>query len=512
MKYDKIVLKKGDSMNQTLCKVLIVDDEYIIRQGIEYILDWEKEGFRIVGEAGNGEEALAKIAEFQPDIVLSDIVMPKMDGIDLTKAIQQHYPNCKVIILSSYSDFEYVKNTFQNGAVDYILKPTLNPQELLAVLKKAAASIPSLTMQASRAVHISTQLSQMLLGFAQSIDIEALEKDFPGQYRYLLISNQRFISDSALLIRFFEQDMYTEKNRLHPCMIQLPNNNIIALISTDERREELKALLLTLIKNSPILLKEGFFVLSDAFHDLKDIKLVYDTTVESLRSRFYFQHIPFYEDITLIESKKFDQRQYSKHLDMMQLNNALDMLMEYINEVVEKHSISEGELKSFTGNALYMMISVLEEHDLNAESVRHFKLNCINLLESAVFASVFMEQLHAICDDFKIIFKNYELDQNSNQLMQYLYEHYAEPITLQYLADRFGFSYHYLSTYFSTQSKETFIECLNRIRIEKACALLNEPGAVISEIGMSVGYSDHSYFCKVFKKLTGMTPSEYKKR
>ena len=129
---------------QQFCKILIVDDEYIIRQGIKHLLDWEKHGFQVVGEADNGKQALEMIEKDPPDIVLTDIVMPVMDGIELTKMLNIKNSGIQVIVLSGYSDFEYVKSTFQSGAVDYILKPTLNPKELLSVLQKAVQRIPNL--------------------------------------------------------------------------------------------------------------------------------------------------------------------------------------------------------------------------------------------------------------------------------------------------------------------------------------------------------------------------------
>lgn len=499
-------------MEKTTCKVLIVDDEYIIRQGIAYIVDWEKEGFSIVGEASNGEEALEKIEALHPDIVLSDIVMPKLDGLDLTKKIQQSYPDIRVIILSSYSDFDYVRNTFQNGAVDYILKPTLNPAELLKVLRKAAASIPSLTIQSSQNRHLATQLSQYILGFSSTLEQE-IQAQFAGNSYYLLISNQKFYKEVSLCQQFFETTLFTEKNRLHPCIIRLPNDVMAALLCTTNTKLEVKEILTSLLLQNPILKASGFFVLSDQFFDLSAIKTVYEEASEKLRSRFYQRHHLIYEEpLRKTESIKFDQRLFTSKLDAMQLSEALDLLDAYIKEAVNNQLVSEETLKPFTGNSLYTLIGILEDHNLNEESVRHFKLNCINLLESATYADDFLEQLEAIYQDFKIIFKNYELDQHNNQLMQYISQHYAEVITLQSLAEKFGFSYHYLSTYFATQANETFVECLNRIRIEKACTLLNETSLSISEVGCKVGYSDHSYFCKVFKKATGMTPSAYKKR
>ena len=105
------------------CKVLIIDDEYIMRQGIRHMIEWEKEGYVLVGEAADGEEGLALIEEYQPDIVLADIVMPVLDGMEFSMILKKRFPKIRLIILSSYDNFEYVKKTLLNGACDYILKP-----------------------------------------------------------------------------------------------------------------------------------------------------------------------------------------------------------------------------------------------------------------------------------------------------------------------------------------------------------------------------------------------------
>ncbi|HBG55275.1 MAG TPA: DNA-binding response regulator, partial [Ruminococcaceae bacterium] len=129
---------------ENLCKVLIVEDEYITRQGIRNMMDWKAEGFEIVGEACNGKEALELVGKFHPHIVLTDIVMPVMDGLNLEQNLRVKYPEIQVVVLSSYSDFKYVRNSFQSGAADYILKPTLNPAALLKTMREAAARIPGL--------------------------------------------------------------------------------------------------------------------------------------------------------------------------------------------------------------------------------------------------------------------------------------------------------------------------------------------------------------------------------
>ena len=125
-----------------MIRVLIVDDEYIMRQGLKYMIHWEQEGYEIVGEATNGNEALRLTEELKPHIIISDIVMSVMDGVAFTEMVHKIYPDIAIIILSGYDKFEYVKKTLTNGAIDYILKPTLNEEELLNVLEKAAQKIP----------------------------------------------------------------------------------------------------------------------------------------------------------------------------------------------------------------------------------------------------------------------------------------------------------------------------------------------------------------------------------
>ena len=116
--------------------VLIVDDELLVRQTLHMILQPYKEEIVVVGEACNGQEAIEQIERWHPDVVISDVVMPHMNGLELLAHIHSHHPSIHTIILSGYSDFPYVKSAFQQGIVDYILKPELNPETLVECLRK----------------------------------------------------------------------------------------------------------------------------------------------------------------------------------------------------------------------------------------------------------------------------------------------------------------------------------------------------------------------------------------
>lgn len=118
-------------------RVFIVDDEKLLRQGFIHMENWSEYEFSIAGEASDGEEALRLIEKQKPDIVVTDIRMPRMDGVELTKILKQKYPEIQVIVLSSYNDFDYVKETLKVGALDYILKPKMKFSDLLESLQKA---------------------------------------------------------------------------------------------------------------------------------------------------------------------------------------------------------------------------------------------------------------------------------------------------------------------------------------------------------------------------------------
>ncbi|MDZ7542871.1 response regulator, partial [Clostridium perfringens] len=167
-------------MSKNYCKVLIVEDEFIMRQGMKHMLEWEREGFTIVGEATNGQEALELIDTLKPNIIISDIVMPILNGVDFSKIVQKKYPDLQIIILSSYDNFEYVKNTLLNGAVDYILKPTLNPSQLLVTLKKAVDRIPGLELIKNEDVYYNNLIERYLLGFDSKLDNTKFSAIFPN--------------------------------------------------------------------------------------------------------------------------------------------------------------------------------------------------------------------------------------------------------------------------------------------------------------------------------------------
>lgn len=202
-------------MAEEYCRILILDDEFIMRQGMKHMMDWEKEGFQIVGEGSTGEEGLALVEELKPHIVLADIVMPVMDGIEFSAILGKKHPEIQLIILSSYDKFEYVKTTLLNGASDYILKPMLNPESLLETLKKAAGRIPGFRLKRKAGGSCAASLERFLSGFADRLDEAAFASVFPNTLYRLLAVNLRECcgghKDEYYSVRRRGMDFFTER-------------------------------------------------------------------------------------------------------------------------------------------------------------------------------------------------------------------------------------------------------------------------------------------------------------
>lgn len=503
-------------MSKNYCKVLIVEDEFIMRQGMKHMIEWEKEGFTIVGEATNGEEALKLIDVLKPNIVISDIVMPILNGVDFSKIIQKRYPEIQIIILSSYDNFEYVKDTLLSGAVDYILKPTLTPNQLLVTLKKAVDRIPGLELVKNEDIYYSNIIERYILGFEDNIDSNRFFNIFPntcfrllginfkqsyGKNREFLKQNKRLteeflISNNYIFIRF----IINEEILLYLINYKISEDKEI--VSKFEKYLEKK-----------IVQENAFFVITPKFNNIVKVNEIYNNEfLPYLSQKFYYKKnlILDTKGIFLDDKiEKFDSSKYDYLLKRKDFATAINLIKSYIDKAILV-KMDEYKLKNLVKNLLYNLIVSLESYDLEAEEMRqkYFKkIDKISYLEE------FKDEIKNIFLELnEFINKNVNLEEERiNEILEYIEEHYNKPLELSDIAKAFNFNYYYLSYYFNNHCKEGFSEYLNRIRIEKACDLLKENKRYVSEISSMIGYSDHSYFCRVFKKITGHTPSSYRR-
>ncbi|WP_042166382.1 response regulator transcription factor [Paenibacillus gorillae] len=514
----------------TYCKVLIVDDEALIRQGIKHFMNWEQEGFQIVGEASNGKEALEMIAQLQPHIVLTDIVMPVMDGEELTRQIKLHYPEIEIIVLSSFGEFDYVRSTFQSGVRDYILKPKLDIAHLLNVLKETAGKIPSLRTQQSAGdakVSVKLLLEKLLSGFEAEYDEQELAAEFPyrcycligvdlrgrNRTKHQIIGLTKSLQDELDARTAAAEVVYRILPTDLPMIVFLLNMDHNGLASLPSWARAMTSVLVEHHTDTAIVVGEPFM-------DIAELGNIYKQSLLKLMDyHFYFpgKRLLVYNNLpeTPQGIEPFNLNQFTEEFKREHFDAAFNYLKEHVQAITTNYMTDVFEFKSFLGNLIFNITVLLGNMDYNIQQLEGKKYFYFKAVEDARHADEAAEVLNAFIEEAKqCILDRVEQSGNVNmrRLLDYIDDHYAEPLNLTEMAKHFHFNPSYLSSYFSTHHSEGFIDYLHRVRTNKASELLRAGSAPISEISGLVGYSDHSYFCKVFKKHTGLSPSRYRQQ
>lgn len=510
---------------QNVCRVLVVEDEYIMRQGIKHLLNWGDEGFEIVGEANNGREGLALAEKLHPHIVLTDVVMPGMDGIELTTALHHRWPQIQVIVLSGYSDFAYVRGTFQNGAVDYVLKPTLNPADLLKTMKRAAGRIPGMSLQSGREASLSWGIGQLLLGFETEDCMQLVRRAFPADCFCLFGMNvarvcgpghEELQKQGDLLARSASEFLKDIP------FVQLDAEDAMLMLLLNFAQGEYARTVVALRHMAEAMAHSEprvFYVTSEPFAGIERLRDVYRGGFQQNTERaFYYKGRPFMaaEDFRgAPQPPRFDDARFGQYVETMQFDKAFSQLRDCVEESLSLHALDELELKTLVQNSFLRVFSALEDRGLNADNLAYLKRDSLTKIQAVHYADEFSRAFHIILEDLEAILKKYDVcSQNATmqQILQYIDSHFAQTLSLKELAAHFNFNYYYLSTYFHTHHQEGFIEYLNRKRVQRAAELLQGSRLSVSEICRQVGYGDQSYFSKVFKRTMQCTPREYRRR
>lgn len=513
-----------------LVKIMIVDDEMLVRQGIKHLLDWEQEGYQIAGEASNGLEALNLIDKVNPHVILTDIVMPVMGGEQLVKAVKEKYPRIEIIVLSSFGEFDYVRSTFQSGVADYILKPKLEADYLLSILKKTTVKMTAVPASGSDANPDESQLlkvmEKLMAGYESALEPELIQSRFPYE-QYLFfgadLKNRQDSSEKSDLGNEIERGL----QKLEPVVaefahmrLKFVNETVLFLLNMNpEKSNELVMELRHLISSMELFTSGTHFMISQSFTDFTRLGEIYkDNYLKLLRYGFFLQnrsliehdHLPSLPDKQL----EFEMSVCVDQLKRKQYLQAFTGFLEYIHLRSMDYRTDIFEFKSYLGNFIFNVTTTLGKMKVETESLEKAKYDYFRKIDEARSASEAIAIVEAFIHETErtIGETNTLVNPNMARLLEYIQKHYADPITLTEVAKQFHFNASYLSSYFAAYNGEGFSEYLNKIRIKKAMELLMTTELTISEISANVGYSDQSYFTKVFKKQAGISPSQYRRQ
>jgi two-component system response regulator YesN len=529
-----------------MIKVFLVEDEFVVRQGIKQIIDWEGNGFEFVGEAGDGELAYPMIQETKPDIIITDIKMPFMDGLELSRLVKEKFPDIKIIILSGYDEFDYAKEAISIGITDYLLKP-ITGAKLLEAVKKVGDSIES---------------EQKKRQFMERYEQEQVENSKRDRRKFF----QKLITEKQTVSQILEGARNCGLELIANCyeivLLQLYTDDGYNMFSEE-------------LNNATLHMEAEMEKLSYAFMIDRGVDgwafIIKDTegngldTLEKSFEEKIRESLEAYKDITYFVGIGSRISRLSEFpMSFMDANRAL--AYRYFggkNQMLraeEKHSdnIRLGELSSkhtdrkivdsFLKSGLKGEINGFIEHyfdevgDKNTQSLlfRQYMtmdmyMAAVGMLEQVGYQS---SDLAKRCGDYEAMASVFnDIDDIKSYLkkvfetaidmrdevsrkkyatvlqnaVQYIYDNYDnEDISLNAVAANANISPNHFSTIFSQEMNQTFIEFLTSVRMEKAKELLRSTNMRTSEIANAVGYKDSHYFSYLFKKTQDCTPREYK--
>lgn len=530
-----------------MIKVFLAEDEFVVREGIKKNIDWASYGYEFCGEASDGELALPMIRKLRPDIVITDIKMPFMDGIELSRLIRKEFPDIEIIILSGYEEFEYAKEGIKLGVAQYLTKP-ITGEELIKEVNQVAARIESRKQEDDLRQQFVKEMEENVRNDRRSLFANLVS----GRYGATDMLNMAGDLEIDLSAMWYSVTLLWMKSKNHTveeyskssvsisdkldellsdgdCLLFDRNLDGKAFIFTADTKEELLAKQNRVLIMVEEVLKEYdhiryFGGIGTPVNRLSNLHISYESAGYALAHRYFVSGNKFLKDeeakqetpsenvdfsVKDIDAKSVDSNNLSKFLK----TGGRDEIPFFISDFLK--SVGENAIKSnlfrqyITMNTYFAVsnfvnelassdgkeIPVVEAQDFAGEQATKDYLNKILNAAIAKRESVAISRYSEIVEDaVKYIEANYSNDE----------------LSLNILASHVNVSPNHLSAIFSQQTGQTFIKYLTEYRMEKAKELLKCTGKRSSEISEEVGYKDPHYFSYMFKKSVGMTPTQYR--
>lgn len=508
-------------MKSDILSVLVVDDELPIRQELA-MFDWGACGAGMVGQASNGEEALEFCCEYVPDVVVTDITMPKMDGITLIHRLNEQFPRIKVIILTCHSDFNYARDALQMGAVDYIVKVMLRDEDLARALGKAHDAIEREQLYRMSAkekrrkelTRLFVQADKMQEGapevLSRSSEASEWKLDYPLGLVYLYVgskpSNRIFIDQEIstyLDACDGEYDWFPAAAGIY-CLLF---NNCTR--GEEELCKIVAALVTALYKHldDNLSFVNGRVAIHSA---LAGIVSNSGDFAQALEQKDMWADACFYQNEEAVMSgncpaftladKETKQRIRQSLSEIIHSGGDIwAFIQEHIKDWAANKRILPMDLKTLS---LEILNDTGEKNPHN-ESATLRVFHAQNLEE---LTEVLAKELGGNCS------KTGSYRVEIRMAMRIIAESFDQPLSLSFIAEKVGLSSNYFSRLFSEEVGESYNDHITRIRMEKAIEMLQHTNLKVYEVAEKVGIPNYRYFTSIFRNWTGVAPKDYKRR
>ena len=531
-----------------MIKVFLCEDEFVVREGIKNNIDWAGNGYEFTGEASDGELALPLIRKLEPDIIITDIKMPFMDGLELSRIIKKELPFSEIVILSGYEEFDYAKQAISIGVAQYLTKP-ISGDDLLRELDSLREKIikskeeRALKDQFKKEMEENERRERSEL-FNYLVSGNCPVTDLLDKAGKLGMDLSAMWYNIILLFMKSEHHEIEEYSKSSVTIDELINDTVgeMGCISFD-RDLEGKAILITddseekLIERQAALIKRFEEIFRDYSHvryfggigrpvnRLSRLNCSFEDAGCALANRFFVSESAFYTagndirqehasdvklDMSTIDAKRIDKSNVQKFLKLGNKDEIPFYVSEFVKSVGEEAFNSYIFRQYIAMDVFFAVSSFIEELGRKKQS-DPIKEVTKEVLESADAVSEYITGIigDAIRQRDSVATNRYT--EIVDGAIKYIEENFDdEELSLNQLASHVNVSPNHLSTIFSQQTGQTFIKYLTEYRMNKAKEMLRCTSMRSSEISEAVGYKDPHYFSYMFKKTVGTTPTNYR--
>lgn len=511
-----------------IMRILIADDEELTRKGIISSIDWDSLGITQIDSADDGVNALSYAQKAAPDILLTDVRMPRMDGIELSKRLRELVSDCPIIFMSGYSDKEYLKAAINLKAVSYVEKP-FTPDDITQALTEAVSLVQKQQLQRESNQFFEQEASSKLaLALTQAGGAVHEQSELPfhhNQYFTTLIlsTGEQMLhmpdADRSALFAAIRKQL----DGYHMSELHTMKHTAYVILHLYGSKKQPPQTLVRICKYIRDLLRnyaisQFHLVLGDTVKGDENIYISYNSAVLLLQSAFFTPYETIlhpYEEghsISVTYMNEFPTR----------LRDALSkrdqaQALALCDELSDKLQNNRGLLPNQARDLYYKLLMVISNLQYDAKVSTASDASTISPLEKLNdcmnYSDVHQLLTKAVNNYFTLL--ETAVTENSTLFLikDYISKNYSDSnLSIKDISDHVHLSSSYLCTVFKTETGQTLNQYLTNFRMEKAKQLLSDPRNKISEIAASVGYGDQNYFGKTFKKVVGLSPSEYREK
>ncbi len=536
-----------------MIRVLIVDDDSIARTNLKTLIDWGKHSYEISGEAVNGSNAIQEIEASRPDIVITDMSMPVMDGVALIEYLERNYHGIKVIALSGYDDFNYVRQSMKRGTIDYLLKHRLGPELLLGTLENARKAIME-----DREVDRHMQKLQEQLTESRTI----MRQDFVRQLVFGAVGGLELIEEKMnelglnigtknLMVVVAEIDDFLffrerfsvkEVNKLISSIIDISTGvlndmgrgaiahmeagKFVMILSYENMRSDqyISNHAVATIERVRMSIKmylniTACFSLSRQFNRITEISRYYSEAETALKDKFFKGKDRIIREASTVQINNEmlnldiqDEKRVIAALKAADRQKVRECIASVFLKVVKSRA-SQKSIQMICAELINIINRVARESAIDVKMIysdEDIPYNEMKKYETITDVEQWIINIYdKMIGLLEISNINGSYTETTKKAMEFILKNFDRNISLNDAAMYAGVNSSYLSRVFKEDSGTGFVEYLNRIRLERAKQLIKNGNCKLKEVISSVGFNNYTYFFKVFKDALGMTPQEY---